>query len=60
MRLWAIEPQRTSGVDWPCSPIYADDFVRGRGEDFRIPATVLDEVLDELSSVERSRAIRRG
>jgi hypothetical protein len=32
-----IEPQQTSSVDSPCSPIYADDFVRREGEDFRIP-----------------------
>jgi hypothetical protein len=52
MRPWAVEPQQTSSVDSPCSPIYADDFVRRRVMDFRIPTTALDEASDELSSVE--------
>ncbi|MFE5708675.1 MULTISPECIES: hypothetical protein [Rhodococcus] len=35
---------------------YVRDCLRASaGEDFRIPTTTVDEVLDELNSVERSR-----
>ncbi len=35
---------------------YVRDCLRAsEGEDFRIPTTTVDEVLDELNSVERSR-----
>jgi len=51
MTLWAIEPQQTSSVDSPCSPIFRGRLCAPEGEDLRSPTTALDE----LSSVEGMR-----
>ncbi|MFD7012242.1 hypothetical protein [Rhodococcus jostii] len=54
MRRWAIEPQQTSNVKLAMLAYVRDCLRVSEGEYFRIPTAALDEVLDELNSVERS------